>query len=155
MPMRSALMPPDAEDEEPQIVIDRMMTKSAPEPMAKRIWPPWSVEKPRLKPPESTSNKPRRTTPPVVVKYEPARAKAHEHREQRNPDEDRANLDVLEEVAEYALPYVTVEHEVNAPKGGKHESANLERPAMERDDARSAARHASRSRRRPPSRESR
>ena len=76
MPMRSALMPPDAEDEEPQIVIDKMMTKSAPEPMAKRIWPPWSVEKPRLKPPESTSNKPRRTTPPVVVKYEPARAKA-------------------------------------------------------------------------------
>ena len=76
MPMRSALMPPEADDDDPQIVMDKMMTKRAPDPMAKRIWPPWSVEKPKLNEPDSTSNSPRRRTAPVVVKYEPARAKA-------------------------------------------------------------------------------
>ena len=75
-PMRSALIPPDAEDADPQIVIAKMMTNRAPEPIANSICPACSVENPRLNAPESNSKSPRLTIPPIVVKYDPISANA-------------------------------------------------------------------------------
>ena len=80
----------------------------------------------------------------VVVDFRRAQRRNEGNQNHAQPHDERANLDIAEEMLDMALPYLAMQGEVDRAQKNEHHNDNLERRAMVIDNARRHRSHAAR-----------